>query len=77
MKKNQIMNASFEIANIWQGVVFCFPKNKKKSLNGLISFQHIFLISVSVPLSEKLTLILEKTRFFELLDLNFPEFTMK
>ena len=70
------MNASFEVANIWQGVGFCFPQNKK-TLNGAISLQHIFLISVSVPLSEKLTLILEKTRFFDLLDLNFPELTMK
>ena len=70
------MNASLEVANIWQGVEFCFPQNIK-TLNGVISFKHIFLISVSVPLSEKLTLILEKNRFFDLLDLNFPELTMK
>ena len=76
MKKNQITNASFLVVNTWKHLVFYFPQNKK-TLIGAISLQHIFFISFSVPLSEKLTLILEKNRFFDLLDLNFPELTIK
>ena len=64
------MNASFPKVDIWQAGVFSSPEKIKK-LKGAILFKHSFFISVWVPLSEELMLILEKNFYLKLQGLNF------